>query len=211
MRVNKKIKLGVALLAAGIVLTGGVSTYAAGVSNTFSQTINAGVLSTFVGDSTGAEVAAPSVTFPAQTVSNAVQTSVGSYGTSAQRIYIDNPGGAPDGWTLTLAATNASDTWTDGTDTYPYNGTTSADGQLTIDPSAATYTAVTGTSTGITVGASGTFSGGTNTPVTLATSDGSGDSIARGYLTGVSASQTIPASTPAGTYTIDFTQTVTAQ
>ena len=211
MKVTKKLAAGMAAISAIVVLSG-TSAYAALSDSTlFQQVINAGVISTFIGDANGVEVAAPSVVFPAATVSNSVQTSVGTYGTDSQRIYVDNPGGANDGWTLSLAATGGpTATWSGTSGTYPFNAASSTLGQLTIDPSVGTVTATVGTNTGISKGAAATFSGGTNGPVNLLTAGATADDINRVYLTGVTASQTIPASQPAGTYTIDFTQTVAA-
>lgn len=210
---NKRIKITSALAVAVVVVVGGASSvYAALTDSTnFSQQINAGTLSTFIGDTTGAEVTSPNVVFPAKIVSNTVQTSIGTYGTNTERIYVDNPGGANNGWTLTLAATGGPTAkWTSGANTYAFNGTTSALGQLTINPTPGTLTAEVGTLTGITKGSSGTFSGGLNTPITILTAASTADDINRVYLTGVSASQTIPGSTPAGSYVIDFTQTAAA-
>lgn len=200
------------VLVAALALVGAPSAYAALTDSTnFSQAITSGTISTFIGDASGNEVSSPSVAFDAKTVSTSVQTSNGTYGTSGERIYVDNPDSADNGWTLTFAATGGgSAEWTSGSDTYPFNGATSADGQLTIDPSVGTVSAVVGTTTGITKGSSGSFTGGGNTPITLLTAAAGADDINRVYLTGVSASQTIPASQVAGTYTIDFTQTVAA-
>jgi hypothetical protein len=194
--------LGVALVASGVAV------YAD--TTDLSQVITAGTLTTFIGNTSGAEVGSPSVSFPSTAVSSSMQTKNATYGTNTERIYIDNPGGADNGWNVTFAATGgASAEWTSGSDTYPFNGATSADGQLTIDPSTGSVTAEVGGATGVTLGSTGTFSGGANTPITNLTGDGSVD-IQRVYVTGVTASQTIPAAQPAGTYTINFTQTITA-
>jgi hypothetical protein len=213
MVITKKLSAGIAAISAVVILSG-TSAYAALSDSTlFQQVISAGTLSTFIGDAAGVEVAAPSVVFPAQTVSNSVQTSVGTYGTDSQRIYVDNPGAVTGTgtWTLSLAATGGpTATWSGTSGTYPFNAASSTLGQLTINPSVGTLTATVGTTTGITKGSAATFSGGTNGPVTLLNASSSADDINRVYLTGVSASQTIPASQPAGTYTIDFTQTVAA-
>lgn len=210
MKKNKIVSI--AILAIVGVIGGATSVHAALTDSTlFSQQINSGTLSTFIGDASGVEVTSPNVVFPAQSVSNAVQTSVGTYGTNTERIYIDNPGGADSGWTLSLAATSgASATWTSGGNTYPFNAASSALGQLTINATPGTLTAAVGTTTGITKGSTGTFSGGTNTPIGLLAASAGSDNIARVYLTGVTASQTIPASQVAGSYTIDFTQTAVA-
>ncbi|HEY1085429.1 MAG TPA: hypothetical protein VGE34_01745 [Candidatus Saccharimonadales bacterium] len=209
MRIRSKfIGAGVAVLA---VVASGTSAYAALTDSTnFSQSITGGAFSTFIGDASGVEVVSPSVSFAAATVSNAMQTSTGTFGTSGERIYVDNPGAitGSNGWTLSLAATSgASAKWTSGGNQYSFNGAAPANGQLTVNATPGTLTAEVGTTTGITKGTSSTFSGGTNTPINLLTAASTADDINRVYLTGVSLSQTIPASTPAGTYTLDFTQT----
>lgn len=209
---KKSILISTVVFAVIGVVGGATSVYAALTDSTlFSQQINSGTLSTFIGDTSGVEVTTPNVVFPAKSVSTGVQTSAGTYGTNTERIYVDNPGGADNGWTLSLAATSgASATWTSGGNTYPFNAASSALGQLTINATPGTLTADVGTTTGITKGTSGTFSGGTNTPIGILAASAGSDNVARVYLTGVSASQTIPASQVAGSYTIDFTQTAVA-
>lgn len=177
------------------------------------QTINAGVLSTSVLDAGGSVVASPSFAMTAGTVSTTSQQTVtGTFGSNTQRITADNPGASATGFTLTLAATaGASATWTSGGNTYPFNAASAALGQLTVNATPGTLTPVVGTATGITKGGSTTFSGGANTPVSLLNAGATSDDVWNGYLTGVTLSQTIPAATPAGSYTISMTQTVTAQ
>lgn len=213
---DKNMKLRRKLIGVGVavvtVVAGTGSAYAALTDSTnFSQSITAGTLSTFIGDASGNEVTTPSVSFSAQAVSNQTETSTGTLGTSTQRIYVDNPGAVTgaNGWTVTFAATGgAAAEWTSGGNTYPFNGATTDDGQLTVNPATGAITAEVGGTTGITLGTSATFSGGTNTPITLLNAASTADDINRVYLTGVSLSQSIPASTPAGTYTLDFTQTL---
>lgn len=205
-------KLTGAVVAVVAVIAGTSTAYAALTDSTnLSQSITSGTLSTFIGDTSGAEVTSPSVPFAARTVSNGLQTSTGTLGTNTERIYVDNPGAVTgsNGWTVTFAATGGpTAAWTSGGNTYPFNGAAAANGQLTVNPSTGTITAEVGGTTGITLGSSATFSGGSNTPVTLLNAASSADDINKVYLIGVSLSQTIPASTPAGTYSLDFTQTL---
>lgn len=194
------------------ILVGSSSAYAALTDSTnLTQGITDGTLATFIGDTGGSEVATPNVNFPAQTVSGSMQTSVGTFGTNSERIYVDNPGGADNGWTLALAATSGPGTdWTSGGNTYAFDAATAANGQLTVNPAVGSITATLGTTTGISLGSSATFNNGVVDSVGLMTAAAGADDINRVYLTGVSMSQTIPAGTPAGTYTLDFTQTVAA-
>lgn len=213
MQYSQKRKAVGALFVSAItafVIVGAPAAHAALTTNsTLSQSIGSGTLSTSIRDGSGVVVASPSFSLASTTVSTSTQTATGTWGSSTQRITVDNPGGANNGWTLSLAATGgASATWVSGGNTYTFNGS-AATGQLTIDPSVATLTVATGTTTGVTKGTSAAFSGAT--PITLLTAAGSSDDIWNGYITGVGVSQTIPASQPAGTYTISLTQTVTAQ
>lgn len=180
------------------------------------QVINAGTLSTDIVDAGGATVATPSFSMSAASVKTACQTITGSYGDATQRVAVDNPGGANAGWTLAIAATSGpTASWSNGgSDTYKFNdasGSGCTNGQLSLDPSVATLgLSGTSTNTGITKGTSTAFISGTSDAITLMSAAASSEDIWNGYLTGIGVSQKIPASTPAGTYTLDLTQTVTA-
>lgn len=172
------------------------------------QEISSGALSTDIRNSGGSVVASPSFAMSAATVSTSQQTVTGEFGSNSQRVSVDNPGGADGGWTLAWNATvPGTSEWTDGGNNYAYNGSEAA-GRLTINPAAGSLTALTGGSTGLTLGSSGFFSG--TTPITLLSADASSADIWNGYITGIDLTQTIPASQPAGSYTLDMTQTVTS-
>jgi hypothetical protein len=204
--------------------------FAAGDSD-FSQTINSGTLSTDIMDASRVTVANPGINMSAVNFSFDCQAggsaSTGSFGANSQRIYVNNPDGADNGWTLTLAATSgATTTWTDGgTNKIDFNdvtGTTagcsdgadadSTAGQMTVDPSVGTLTTdcASCTNTNISKGSSSSFAQGSVDSITLLNAAASSSDIWRGYLTGVNVSQTIPAETPATTYTINLTLTATA-
>jgi hypothetical protein len=202
----------IAIVALGVALVSAPPAHAALSDTTnFSQDITAGVLSTFVGDTDGNDVTTPDVTFTSVAVSTSTQTSVGVYGTDAERIYVDNPSGADSGWSLSVAATDGvSAVWTNGSQEYAFNGVSAALGQLTIDPAAGTLTPVVGTASGLSLGSASTFSGGLNTPASLLVAGAGADDINSVYLTGVTTSQTIPAGQAPGSYAIDFTQTIAA-
>jgi hypothetical protein len=174
-----------------------------------SQVINAGVLTTDFRDGSNVVVGAPSFSLSATSVSTSQQTVTGTFGSATQRISVDNPGGADNGWTLAIAASNVSDLWTSGGSSYDFNGVASA-GRLTFDPSVGTLTSLVGASTGITKGSSAFFSSGTTDSITLLTAASGSDNIWNGYLTGVSVSQTVPAAQSAGAYTLDLVQTATS-
>ena len=201
--------LAVGVGIAGVVgLAGGVAHAALNADSTLSQTITAGTISTDIRSASNVVVVNPTFSMSSVTLSTSQQTSTGVFGTNDKRISVDNPGGANNGWTLTLNATTpGTGKWTDGGKSYKYNGT-AADGRLTVDPSTGTVTPVVGTATGVTKGSSMAFSG-TN-PVTLMSASASADAIWNGYITGVNLTQDIPAGQQVGTYTLPMTQTVAA-
>jgi hypothetical protein len=213
-----------------VLLISGV-TFAASNSD-FSQTINAGTLSTDILDSVRAAVASPSVAMSAKNFSFDCQAggggSTGTFGSNTERIYVNNPNGANNGWTLTIAATSgATSTWENAGSTsfIDFNDPTGATagcsdgadadssaGQMTIDPNAGTLTAdcATCTTTNVSKGSSSSFNQGTTDNITILNAAASSDDIWRGYLTGATVNQTIPAETAADTFTINLTLTATA-
>ena len=199
-------------------------------NSTFNQSINAGSLATDIRDASRVAVASPSVAMSAVTFPFACLTGgaapTGSFGSNTERIYVDNPGAANNGWTLTLAATGgATVLWqnTGSTQNYDYNDPTtggctdSADadtkaGQLTVNPSVSTLTTdcASCVTTNITKGSSTAYEQGVTNSVTLLNAALASDDIGRWYLTGVSMSQTIPAEQPADSYSLSLTLTTTA-
>jgi hypothetical protein len=206
----ESLKVGVTLAALTSIVAAAPAAHAALTANSqLSQQVTAGTLSTSIRDGAGAVVASPSFSMGSVAASTSVQTATETFGSASQRITVDNPGGADNGWVLSLAATGgATATWTSGANTYAFNGTGTT-GQMTINPAAATLVPTTpNTATGVTKGTSGTFTGAT--PITLLTAGTTAEKIWNGYITGVGVSQVIPANQPLGTYTIDMTQTVAA-
>lgn len=200
------------LVAAGVVLSYGATVFAQSASETeLTQVINAGTLHTDIVDGSGS-VTAPTVAMSITDTSVAEQTTTGQYGTSGERIYINNPGAADNGWNLTVAASGGPTAlWQDGTKTFDYNDPGAA-GQLTLDPSVSTITPVSpGTLTGITKGTSAAFVQGTTDAITLASAGASSGNVWEGSITGIGVSQKIPASQEPGQYKIKLTQTLTAQ
>lgn len=210
MSLNKRVLGGVLVLALGLAITPPI-VEAQSVTSQLSQQITAGALSTDFRNEFGAVVSNPTFSMSSVFASSGdVRTATGTYGDAARRVSVDNPGAANGGWTLSLNATTPTTaTWTSGSNTYSYNGATPAAGQLSVDPTPGAITALvpsTGGTAGITLGAQQTFSG--STPVTLVTAAESSADIWNGYVTGIELSQTIPAATPTGTYTIGMTQTI---
>jgi hypothetical protein len=199
-------------------------------NSTFGQSITNGVLATDIKDATRTTVASPSVpmsavAFPFACLTGG-QASTGTFGTNTQRIYVENPGAANLGWTLTLAATGGATTlWQNAgsTQNYDFNDPTSSGctdgadadtkaGQLTINPAASTLTTdcTSCATTNITKGSSTAYNQGTTDSVTLLNAAAASDDNGRWYLTGVGVSQTIPQEQAADSYTLNFTLTVTA-
>lgn len=199
----------------------------AAATTDLTQTINAGVLATDIKDASRVTVASPAFAMGAATFSFNCQTSTGTLGSNTQRVYVSNPDGADNGWTLSIAATGgATSRWANGgaTSYIDFNDPTSSGctdgggdadttaGQLSIDPSVSTITQDCNScgATGITKGSSSAFDQGTTDSITLANAAAGSDDIWRGYLTGAALSQTIPADQPADSYTVNLTLTVTA-
>jgi photosystem II stability/assembly factor-like uncharacterized protein len=172
------------------------------------QDITPGTLSTDVRDASNNLVANPSFALSGIIAStSSSQTAIGTLGTASQRLSVDNPAAADGGFSVTINATvPGTGTWSNGTNSYAYNGTAST-GLLSIDPSIGTWTARVGTTTALSKGVAASFSG--NTPVTLVVASSVLENIWNGYVTGIGLSQSIPAGTPAGSYTLSVTHTVT--
>lgn len=225
MKILSKIgaPLGVFVFAVTVSLNA-----SAAPTSTFNQTVNSGTLSTDILTSARASVASPSVAMSAKTFSFDCQSggnaSTGTFGAAEQRIYVINGDAADSGWNLGLAATSgATATWTGGAGSYDFNDasgsgcTDGADadsfgGQLTVDPNAGVLTAdCTGCTTGnITKGSSAAYAQATVDSVNILAAAAGSEDIWRGYLTGATLSQTIPAQAAAGTYTLNMTLTATA-
>lgn len=211
------------------MLAGTSVTFAANNSN-FSQTINTGSLVTDILDGSRNPVTTPGVAMSAKAFSFTCLTggnaSTGTFGTSSERIYVSNADAADSGWTLTMAATGTptarwanggASTFFDFNDPTASGCTDGADadtssGQLTINPSAGSITTdcASCVSTNVTLGSSASFNQGTTDSITLINAAAASNDVWRGYLMGASASQTIPAETPADSYTLNFTLTATA-
>ncbi len=221
-----------AMVAVGLIAMAGIAMAAS--NSQFQQVILPGTLTTDIRSTATTTVATPTVQFTTMTASLDCQyagsASTATFGSSTERIYLDNVDAADAGWTLTIAATTGTTaTWDSGTTTFDFNdpqtlsggdagcadGGGDADsvgGQLTLDPSGGTITQdyTGGNLTGVSLGSSAAFSEGVTDAITLMSAAAGSDDIGRWYLTGVAGSQTIPPNTQAATYTIDFTLTATA-
>lgn len=182
------------------------------------------VLSVDIVDASGVSVASPSATLSTATAGFNCQTVTGTIGTSAQRIRVTNTTTSP-AWTVAIAATSgATALWNSGGNNYDFNDPNGAPagcgdggdadtrpGQLTLNPSIGTTSPQSGcTTTGVTRGSSAGYNQGITNSLTLISASGSAQTGCYWDLTGISASQTIPATQPAGTYTLNLTITIVA-
>ncbi|MBU1036908.1 hypothetical protein KKF32_02645 [Patescibacteria group bacterium] len=215
-----------------ILLVVGVGTVAyvyASSTSEVNQEITAGTLTTDIRSDSTTPVASPYVGMSTKTFSytclSGGSASTGTFGSSTERIYIDNPDAADNGWTLTVStsstaywASSASSTLTfDFNDTGGSGCTDGGDGdsiagQMTVDPSGGSITADCGScGTGnLSLGSSTGFNEGATDTITLLTAAADSDDIGRWYLTDVSVSQTIPAEQAATNYSFYMTVTITA-
>ena len=170
-------------------------------------------------NSSGVSVSSPSVSMSAMSYAFACQTSTGTLGSASQKIRVTNTTPADsNGWNLTIGASSAD--WSDGAGhTYAYNNSAGSpagctSGQLTINPTAATITPESSpeygcTNTGVSAyTASTAFTG--STPATIIQASPSSSHYCYWDITGITLSQTIPPVQPSGTYSINFTITLTA-
>jgi len=184
-----------------------------------SQSIS-GTLDVQIVDSSGNSVASPNIVFPAKAFSMTSQTSQSVLGSSDERMRITNPSGSTDTWTLSMAATNGTTSaWSNGSNTYDFNDSSldatdglDADlvgGQMTIDPSVATITGVSGTATSnVSKGNSDSFVEGTVDSIDLMSATSGAAKPGQWDLVGVGISQSIPSAQAVGSYVMEMTLTV---
>lgn len=202
-------------------------------NSNFTQTINTGTLTTDILDASRVSVASPAVAMSAKAFSfncyAGGTASTGAFGTNTERMYVSNGDAADNGWTLTVGATGgATSTWSNGGATQHFDFNDSAGstagctdggdadsfpGQMTINPAVGSVTTdcASCTSTGVSLGTSAGFVQGTTDSVTLVNAGSTSSDVWRGYLTGATVSQTIPAEQTADSYTLNLTLTATAQ
>lgn len=204
------------VLATISIFVSGSAVFAANTP-TLNQTINAGSLSVDIVDDSGNTVGSPSVAFSAANYSFDNQDGTGTLGTASEKIRVYNPT-STETWTVNLAGSATTALWTDGGNTYDFNdgsgysdgGDTDAKGgQMTINPSAGTLAGVSGcATTNVSKGASDSFIEGSVNSIDLMSAAAGAATFCRWDLTGVALTQKIPASQPAGSYSISMTMTI---
>ena len=187
---------------------------------------SAGTLSVDVVDSGGTSVASPSAAFGSMPLSFNCSSSSGSLGVSSQKIRVNNDT-ANGAWSVSIAATSgATGRWANAglTSFYDFNDASGSPagcadgadadayiGQLSLNPSVATVTPEVGCSnTNTTLGSSSSFVQGSTDSLTLISANSSAQTNCYWELTGITASQKVPAEQPVGSYTINMTITVVA-
>lgn len=191
----------------------------------FTQQINAGTLTVDIVDGSYDPVANPTVPMSNVNFSAVCQTSTGTLGTVSQKLYVENPDQADDGWTVSIAATAGPTGFWDNLGAgpnYDFNDvsgctdgvdTDTIAGQMTINPAAGTLAnglCVGCTTTGVSLGTSASYVEGTTDSITLVSASAGADDVADYVVTGVGISQSIPAAQPTGNYELDMTVTITA-
>jgi hypothetical protein len=135
------------------------------------------------------------------------QQSTGTLGIAVQKIRVSNTTGTPS-WTISLAATNNTNRWTSGGNTYDFNDS-AANGRMNVDPSVSTITPQSGcNNTGLTKGTSTYFAQGTQDSVNLVIAGGSAGTNCYWDITGVNMTQDVPATQVVGSYALDMTLTI---
>lgn len=173
-------------------------------------------------DNSGNSVSSPSITMNSTNFSFNFQTTTGTFGTSTQKIRVNN-GTANPSWNLTLAASGGSTAlWTGTGSNYDYNDPTSqagdgsdgdsVGGQMTVNAAVGAITPQGGcATTGLTQGTSASFDepGAVNS-ITILSAGATANTNCYWDFTGISISQSIPTEQPVDNYSINMTLTLTA-
>lgn len=184
-------------------------------------TYTTGSLSVDIVDASGVGVSNPSISMSDKTFDFSNQNSTGSFGTSSQKIRVNNTTVGPS-WTLSLAAAGGSGAFWDGSKDYDYNDPSSnandgsdgdsLGGQMSLNPSVGTITPQSGcNNTGISLGSSSSYNEESSVnSITLMSATASASTNCYWDLTGISVSQSIPPEQPAGAYSISMVLTIVA-
>jgi hypothetical protein len=197
----------------------GDGSWAAGTTKICASAHGAGTLSVDIVDAGGTPVPTPAIVINSSTASFTFQTVAGTFGTSAERMRVNNTTVNPL-WTASIAAAaGPTALLAAGAQKYDFNDPTGSavdggdadayGGQMTLTPTAGTLGGTCAT-TGVTKGSSASFSEGATNSITLLTAGGTANIDCYWDFTGVGVSQTIPAEQPANSYSLDMTLTVVA-
>lgn len=176
-------------------------------------------------NSSNGSIANPVMSFGNLTVSGTCQQSNAVFGDANQKIRLIN-GTATNGWSVSVAPTGgATALWASGGgDQYDYNDSSGTPagcsdggdpdnkaGQLTVKPASSTLSPSSGCSnTGVTKGSNAAYVQDSVNAITLLSASAASQLYCAWDLTSVGLTQTIPAATPIGAYTLDLTMTAVA-
>lgn len=198
-----------ALSMLSLALIGGV--VLAANTPTFQLTINPGSLGVDIVDAAYEPVASPTVPFNDVTASLDCTSTTGTLGTATEQIYITNPDAADDGYTVSLASSVESG-WSDGENSFSYrdesnNGCNG--GQLTVAGGIISDGKLASDLTAGIVTTGGSFTSEVSS-VTLVNASVESADISEVVATGFGLTQTIPARTPASSYSLPMTLSIIA-
>jgi hypothetical protein len=180
-----------------------------------------GSLTVDIVDSGGSSVASPSVAFPSLTFSFSTQNSTGDFGTSDEKIRINNGTGTAT-WTLSLAGSSTTALFIGEAtaETYDFNDTSptadgvdsdSVPGKMRVYPVTTTVTPEGGcTTTGLSAGSTADFNEGVTDSITIYSAGSGADTSCYWDFTGMDLVSSVPPEQPADTYTMDFTLSIIA-
>jgi hypothetical protein len=145
----RHIHTSTALACIGVIGFGSIFSAFAAKNLNLQLVINPGVLSVDIVDGSYVTVATPSFTLDAISTAFTCQSTPGILGTATQKIYVKNPDAADNGWTMSLAGSAPTSSWTGTGGTMDFNDSTTAGcgdgadmdsrkGQLSVDPSVGT-------------------------------------------------------------------------
>ncbi len=207
----------------GVVMENNVTTLGGWIAGfDYVNFANTPALGVDIVNTSNASVGSPSINMSSLFSSVDCQTSTGTFGTASEKIRISNTT-TNEKWTLSIAATGGATTnWSSGLNSYDFNDTggsgctdsgdaDSLAGQLSIDPSTATITPKFGcVNTNLSSGSSSAFNQGVVDSITLLTASAGAYYDCYWDITGTSVSQSVPANTPQGNYSLSLTLTTVA-
>lgn len=194
----------------------------------FRATINPGALLTDIRDENGRSILQPVLDLGG--VINSVQCRAnenslkGTLGSDSQRIYVDNPKAAFDGWTLSISPASGKEAKWEGREGYYFDYNDSGmdgcidddndghAGLLRVNPSQAEVKSdcLECSNNEISVGSLNEQSFGESDSITLLKASKSSDELGSWYLTGVEVNQSVPAGQEGDQYKLDLVLTAAA-
>lgn len=223
-------KISLLLVVVAFLALGAINAVQAQKTVTFTTSIAQGTLIANIRNASGLNVSSPNLH-----LGDVINTSNCRYsgsslkeslGDDSQRLFVDNPNAATNGWTLTLASENGNGSLWNGAEgnKFDFNdsgssglGCTDSDsdgfgGELMVDVSSADInTHCISCSNNYVSRGSSTVESFANSPsITLMSATNQADTLGSWYMTDVDVIQTVPAGQEGDDYSIEFTLTATA-